>query len=55
MKMKQRKKNSSKIRICKNEMNLEIFQAFKTSLYKYIYIERESARAQWTHLNSRKF
>ena len=54
MKMKQRKKNSSKIRICKNEMNLEIFQAFKT-LYKYIYIERESARAQWTHLNSRKF
>ena len=53
MKMKQRKKNSSKIRICKNEMNLEIFQVFKTSIYTNIYKERE--RAQWTHLNSRKF
>ena len=30
----------------KNEMNLEIFQAFKTSLYKYIYIYRERERAR---------
>ena len=43
MKMKQRKKNSSKIRICKNEMNLEIFQAFITPIYKYIHLYRESA------------